>query len=100
MYILLTLVIEVIFAENDSDGEDNFEGFDLEDLNTTESDDESINVNYNVLNNELWNEGDSTLLPLTFDQEPGLQKETTDSYSSLYYFELILMAVITKISLM
>lgn len=56
-------IIEEIFADSDSDGEDNFEGFDLEDLNTTELDDESIHANYNVLNSELWNEGDRTPLP-------------------------------------
>lgn len=37
----------------------------MKDLNTTELDDESIHANYNVLNNELRNEGDITLLPLT-----------------------------------
>lgn len=54
-----------IFAESDSNGKDNYEGLDLKDLNTTEYDDESIHANYNVLNNELRNEGDITLLPLT-----------------------------------
>lgn len=81
-------IIEEIFADSDSDGEDNFEGFDLEDLNTTELDDESIHANYNVLNSELWNEGDRTPLPLSFEQEPGLQKEVSDSDSPIEYFEL------------
>lgn len=83
-------IIEEIFADSDSDGEDNFEGFDLEDLNTTELDDESIHANYNVLNSELWNEGDRTPLPLSFEQEPGLQKEVSDSDSPIEYFELFL----------
>lgn len=83
-------IIEEIFADSDSDGEDNFEDFDLEDLNTTELDDESIHANYNVLNSELWTEGDRTPLPLSFEQEPGLQKEVSDSDSPIEYFELFL----------
>lgn len=60
-------IIEEIFVDSDSDGEDNFEGFDLEDLNIIELDDELIYVNYNVLNSEFWNEGDRIFLSLSFE---------------------------------
>lgn len=53
-----------IFVESDSNGKDNYEGLDLKDLNIIEYDDELIYVNYNVLNNEFWNEGDIMFLLL------------------------------------
>ena len=70
-------IIDEIFADSDSDGEDNFEGFDLSDLDNAQHDlDER---NYNILNEDLWAEGDREPELLSFDQEPGPRRSISES---------------------
>lgn len=80
-------IIDELFADSDSEGEDNFEGFNLEDLEDFTNVDES---NYDVLDEQLWNEGDRTPYPLNFEKLPGLKSEVKDTDSPLEIFELFL----------
>lgn len=50
-------IIEELFAG--SEGEENFEGFNLEDFTNVDK------TNYDVLDEQLWNEGDRHPYPLT-----------------------------------
>ncbi|XP_062604100.1 piggyBac transposable element-derived protein 4-like [Saccostrea cucullata] len=78
-------IIEELLADSESEGEENFEGFNLEDLEDSKCVDES---NYDVLNDELWSDGDRVPFPLNFEQVPGLQNEISNTDSPLEFFEL------------
>ena len=51
-------IFDEIFADSDSDGEENFEGFDLEDFGPVEIERNQDNSNYDVLNEDLCAPGD------------------------------------------
>ena len=53
-------IIDEIFADSDSEGEENFEGFDLEDFGPVEIERNQDNSNFDVLNEDLWASGDRT----------------------------------------
>lgn len=78
-------IIEELFADSDSEGEDNFEGFNLEDIEDFTSVDET---NYDVLDEQQWKEGVRHPYPLNFKELPGLQCEVRDIDSPIEIFEL------------
>nr|XP_022290940.1 piggyBac transposable element-derived protein 4-like [Crassostrea virginica] len=83
-------IIDEIFADSDSDGEENFEGFDLEDFGPVEIERNQDNSNYDVLNEDLWAPGDRTPHQLTFTGKSGLCKELDDCDSPRKIFELFI----------
>lgn len=80
-------VIEELFADSDNEGEDNFEGYNLEDIEEFTNVDET---NYNALDEQQWKEGDRHPYPLNFKELPGLQCEVGDTDYPIEIFELFL----------
>lgn len=77
-------IIEELLADGGSEGEENVEGFNLEDFTNVDK------TNYDVLDEQLWNEGDRHHYPLNFKELPGLQCEVRDTDSPIEIFELFL----------
>ena len=84
-------IIEELFANSDSDGEENFEGFDLDELETSRNAQNNLDDrNYNVLDENSWERGDRVPQNLTFSGQHGLFKEIDDTDSPIEIFELFL----------
>ena len=73
------------------DGEENFEGFDLEDLETSRNAQNNLDDrNNNVLDENLWERGDRVPQNLTFSGQHGLLKDIDNTDSPIDIFELFL----------
>ena len=85
-------IIEKLFADSDSDGEENFEGFDLEELETSRNVQNNLDDrNYvNVLDENSWERGDRVPQNLTFSSQHGLLKDIDNTDLPIDIFELFL----------
>ena len=80
-----------MFADSDSDGEENFEGFDLEELETSRNAQNNLDDrNYNVLDENSRERGDRVPQNLTFSSQHGLLKDIDNTDSPIDIFELFL----------
>ena len=83
-------IIEELFADSDSDGEGNFEGFDLEELETSRDAQNNLDDRNYVLDENSWERGDRVPQNLTFSDQHGLLKDIDDTDSPIEIFELFL----------
>ena len=92
----IRLWIDVTFggledSYSDSDGEENFDGFDLEELETSRNAQNNLDDrNYNVLDENSRERGDRVPQNLTFSSQHGLLKDIDNTDSPINIFELFL----------